>query len=169
MAASVPTPRILRDLRSRPRQPHFSQRAGVGFVRIRSWRLCLVKSSQDSSPQMTRKPNTQNRAQLMCLSGQPALKVRLAARSNVSLRSTGTQGAPCRKKQAGRERMGVCLLQQPWLCGTSACEVAGGAAQNARAVPKARFVALECYTCAALAEVKSAQPPLRTNSNSNSS
>ena len=30
---------------------------------------------------MTRKPNTQNRAPLMCLSGQPALKVRLAASS----------------------------------------------------------------------------------------
>jgi len=30
---------------------------------------------------MTRKPNAQNTAQLMCLSGQPALKVRLAASS----------------------------------------------------------------------------------------
>ena len=30
---------------------------------------------------MTRKPNTQNRAPLMCLSDQPALKVRLAASS----------------------------------------------------------------------------------------
>ena len=38
-----------------------------------------VKSSQDLSPQMTRKPNTQNRAPLMCLSGQPARKVRLVA------------------------------------------------------------------------------------------
>jgi len=30
---------------------------------------------------MTRKPNTQKSAPLMCLSGQPALKVRLAATS----------------------------------------------------------------------------------------
>jgi len=30
-------------------------------------------------PQMTHKPNTQNRAQLMCLSCEPALKVRLVA------------------------------------------------------------------------------------------
>jgi len=37
-----------------------------------------VNSSQDLSSQMTRKPNTQNRAPLMCLSGQSALKVRLA-------------------------------------------------------------------------------------------
>jgi len=40
-----------------------------------------AKSSQGLSPRMTRKPNTQNRAPLMCLSGQPALKVRLAASS----------------------------------------------------------------------------------------
>jgi len=34
--------------------------------------------SQDA-PQITRNPNTQNRAPLMCLSGQLVLKVRLAA------------------------------------------------------------------------------------------
>jgi len=42
------------------------------------------KSSQVKSrltPQMTRKPNTQNRAPLKCLSGQPALKVCFAASS----------------------------------------------------------------------------------------
>jgi len=33
------------------------------------------------TPRMTRKPNTQNRAPLICLSGQPALRVRLAASS----------------------------------------------------------------------------------------
>ena len=33
------------------------------------------------TPQMTRKPNTQNTSPLMCLSGQPGLKVRLAASS----------------------------------------------------------------------------------------
>jgi len=41
---------------------------------------CHDKSSEDE-PQMTRKPNTQNRAPLMHLSSQPALKVRLAASS----------------------------------------------------------------------------------------
>ena len=44
----------------------------------------LIQSSQVKSrptPQMTHKPNTQNRAPLMCLSGQPAFKVRLAASS----------------------------------------------------------------------------------------
>ena len=44
------------------------------------------------APQMTRRPNKQNKAPLMCLSGQPAPKVRLAASS---------------KQQAGREWMGV--------------------------------------------------------------
>jgi len=39
------------------------------------------KSSQDLSPKMTRKSNTQNRAPLMCLSGRPALKACLAASS----------------------------------------------------------------------------------------
>ena len=38
-------------------------------------------SSQDLSPLMTRKPSTQNRTPLICLSGQPALKMRLAASS----------------------------------------------------------------------------------------
>ena len=40
-----------------------------------------ANQSQDLSPQMTRKPNAQNRAPLMRLSGQPALKVCLAASS----------------------------------------------------------------------------------------
>jgi len=40
-----------------------------------------ISQSQDSSPHMARKPNTQNRALLMHLSGQPALKVRFAARN----------------------------------------------------------------------------------------
>ena len=38
-----------------------------------------IKSSQDVSPQMTRKPNTQSRVPPMCLSGQPALELLLAA------------------------------------------------------------------------------------------
>ena len=52
-----------------------------------------VKSSQDLSPKMTRKPNTKNRAPITC--------------TYVPLRSTGTLGAPCRKQLAGRELMGV--------------------------------------------------------------
>ena len=70
--------------------------------------------------QMTRKPNTQNRAPLMCLSGQPALKVRLAASS----------------KRDGNEWAWVVDVAPTaaavWAGRT--CEVAGGAAQNARAV-----------------------------------
>ena len=48
--------------------------------------LAQVKSG--FTPQMARKPNTQNRAPLMFLSGQPALKVRLAATAN----GTGMNG-----------------------------------------------------------------------------
>jgi len=42
----------------------------------------LTATNRDLSPQMTRnKPTAHNRAPLMRLSGQPALKVRLAASS----------------------------------------------------------------------------------------
>ena len=74
---------------------------------------------------MTRKPNTQNRAPLMRLSGQPALKVRLATSS----------------KRDGNEWAWVVSVQTVNAAPTAAavwdertCEVAGGAAQNARAV-----------------------------------
>jgi len=69
------------------------------------------------TPQMTRKPNTQNRAPLICLSGQPALKVRLAASS----------------KRDGDEWAWVVnaapTAAAVWAERTS--EVAGNAAQNA--------------------------------------
>ena len=45
----------------------------------------ILKSSQVKSrftPKMTRKPNTPNKAPLICLFGQPALKAGLAAISN---------------------------------------------------------------------------------------
>ena len=67
-----------------------------------------------------RNPNTQNRAPLMCLSGQPALKVRLAASS----------------KRDGNEWAWVVNVAPTaaavW--DERTCEVAGDAAQNARAV-----------------------------------
>ena len=43
---------------------------------------------------MTRKPNTQNGASLICLSGQPALKVCLAASSSDGFHAQHTQAAP---------------------------------------------------------------------------
>ena len=75
--------------------------------------------------QMTRKPNTQNRAPLMCLSGQPALKVRLAASS----------------KRDGNEWAWAVNVASTAAAvrAERTCEVAGGAAQNARAVLWARF------------------------------
>ena len=42
---------------------------------------CQSQVKSKITSKITRKPNTQNRAQPMCLSGQPALKVRLAASS----------------------------------------------------------------------------------------
>ena len=69
---------------------------------------------------MTRKPNTQNRAPLMRLVGQPALKMRLAASS----------------KRDGNEWAWVVNVAPTatavWAERTY--EVAGDAAQNARAV-----------------------------------
>ena len=70
--------------------------------------------------QMTLKPNTQNRAPLMCLSCQPALKVRLAASS----------------KRGGNE-LAWAVNAAPTaaaLWAERTCEVANDAAQNARAV-----------------------------------
>ena len=111
-----------------------SARAGT---RKKTARWCAAPSQVKSrfTPQMTRKPNTQNRAPLMCLSGQPALKVRLAASS----------------KRDGNEWAWVVNAASAaaavWT--ERRCEVAGDAAQNARAVLRARFVALECQICAA--------------------
>ena len=72
------------------------------------------------TPQMTRKPNTQNRAPLMCHSGQPALRVSLSASS----------------KQGGDEWTWVVnaapAVAAVWAERT--CEVAGDAAQNTRTV-----------------------------------
>ena len=59
---------------------------------------------------MTRKPNTQSRAPLMCLSAEPALKVRLAASS----------------KQDGGE--------WAWVVNVAPTAAAVWAAHNARAV-----------------------------------
>jgi len=69
---------------------------------------------------MPRKPNTQNRAPLMCLSGEPALKVRLAASS----------------KRDGDEWAWV-VNASPTAAAVwaeSTCEVVGDASQNAFAV-----------------------------------
>ena len=69
---------------------------------------------------MTRKPNTQNRAPPMCLSGQPALKVRLAES----------------RKRDGDEWAWI-VNAAPTAAAVWAertCKVAGDAAQNARAV-----------------------------------
>jgi len=108
------------------------------------------KPSQDSSSLMTCKPNTQNTAPLNRLSGQPALKVRLAASTELD----------------GNEWAWVVEFSQTaaavWAERT--CEVAGGAAQNSHAVPKSRFFAFECKTYAALAKVQPAQSPLRMSS-----
>ena len=87
----------------------------------------------------------------MCLSGQPALKVRLAASS----------------KRDGNEWTWVVNAAQTaaavW--DERTCEVAGNAAKNARAVLRARFyVALGCQICAALTKDQPAQPPLRMSS-----
>ena len=72
------------------------------------------------TPQMTRKPNTQNRAQLMCLSGQPALKVRLVSSS---------------KRDANKWALVVnAASTDAAVWAERTCEVAGNAAQNARAV-----------------------------------
>ena len=67
--------------------------------------------------QMTRKPNTQNRAPLMCLSGQLALKVRLAASS---------------KRDVDEWASASPTAAAVW--DERTCEVAGDAAQNAPAV-----------------------------------
>jgi len=72
------------------------------------------------TPQMTRKPNTRNRAPLTCLSGQPALKVRLAA-------SSKRDGSKL-KRIASASPTAAAV----WAECTS--DVAGDAAQNARAV-----------------------------------
>jgi hypothetical protein len=77
----------------------------------------LYKVKSRFTPQMTRKPNTQNRAPLMCLSGKPALKVRLAASS----------------KRDGNEWAWVVVVA-PTAAAVRAermCEVAVDAAQNA--------------------------------------
>ena len=69
---------------------------------------------------MTRKPNTQNRAPLMCLSGQPALKARLAA----SIKRDGNEWA-------------WVVNVSPTAAAVRAertCEVAADAAKNPRAV-----------------------------------
>ena len=72
------------------------------------------------TPQIIRKPSTQNRAPLMCLYGQPALKVRLAVSS----------------KRDGNEWAWVVRVDPTaaavWAERTS--EVAGDAARNYRAV-----------------------------------
>jgi len=69
---------------------------------------------------MKRKPNTQNRAPLLCLAGQPALKVRLAASS----------------KRDGNEWAWVVSVSPAAaaLWDERTCEVAGDAEQNARAL-----------------------------------
>ena len=69
---------------------------------------------------MTRKPNTQDIAPLMCLSGQPALKVRLAASSKWDGNGWAwvVNAAPTAAALWAERK----------------CEVAGDAAQNARAV-----------------------------------
>jgi len=71
---------------------------------------------------MTRKPDTQNRAPLMCLSGQPALKVRLAASSKPS--GTGTNEGVGREVGPTAVAVGA----------ERTCEVVGDAALNALAV-----------------------------------
>jgi len=88
----------------------------------RSGRYTYTRMSQSQvfSPQMALEPNTHNRAPLMCLSGQPALKMRLAASS----------------KRDGNEWAWVVNVAPTaaavWVECT--CKVAGDAAQNARAV-----------------------------------
>jgi len=79
-----------------------------------------IKVKSRFTPQMTRKPNAQNRAPLMCHSGQPALKVRLATSSKLD----------------GNEWAWVVNVAPTaaavW--DERTCDVAGDAAQNARAV-----------------------------------
>jgi len=95
----------------------------VGFIVGESNYSCgyfYVKSSQDLSPQMTRKPKTHNREPLICLSGQPALQVRLVLSS----------------KRDGNEWAWV-VNAAPTAAAVwdeRTCEVAGDAAQNSRAV-----------------------------------
>ena len=74
----------------------------------------------------------------MCLSGQPALKVRLATSS----KRDWNEWAWVVNASPGAAAV--------WAGRT--CEIAGGAAQNGREVLCAPFsVALECQICAALA------------------
>ena len=99
-----------------------------------------------------RKPSTQNRASLMCLSGQPALKVRLAASS----------------KRNGNELAWVVnaapTAAAVW--GERTCEVAGDAAQNARAVSELAFLLHWNVKCAPplLRSSPCARPPLQMSS-----
>jgi len=72
------------------------------------------------TPLMTRKPTSQNRAPLMCLSGQPALKVRLAA----SGKRNGNEWAWLVNAASAASAV--------WA--ERACEVTCNAAQNSRAV-----------------------------------
>jgi len=98
--------------------------------------------SEVKTPQMTLKPNTQNRALLMCISGQPALKVRHAASS----------------KRDGNEWAWVVNVASTaaavWAERT--CEVAGGAAQNCPCSSLSSFFLLHW-------NVKSAPPLLRSS------
>ena len=113
----------------------------------------LFKSSQVKiyPPKWHASQNTQNRAPLMCLSGQPALQVRLAASS----------------KRDGNEWawvVNVALIAAA-VRAERTCEVAGDAAKNARKVSElVFFAALKCQICAALAKVQPAQPSLRMSS-----
>jgi hypothetical protein len=87
----------------------------------------------------------------MCLSDQPALKVRLAASS----------------KRDGSEWAWVvnAAPTATALWDERACEVAGDTAQILVQLPELVFVvALECQVCAALAKAQPAQPSLRMGS-----
>ena len=84
---------------------------------------------------MTRNYNTNNLAPLIFISGQPALKVRLAASSNWD----GNEWA--------------------WVV-----NVAPTAAAVLVKFSELDFVTMECLICAALAKVQPAQPSLRLSS-----
>ena len=91
---------------------------------------------------MTRKPNTQNRAPLICLSGQPALELRLAASSRGGNEWAWAMNATPTTAAVWDERM---------------CEVAGDAAQNSRAVEGiGNLVARRTVLCAVLAVLRAA-------------
>jgi len=107
--------------------------------------LFQVKSSQNLPPQMPHKPKTQNRAPLMRLSGQPALKVRLATSS----------------KRDGNEWAWVVnvIPTAAAVWAERTCEVRMALYKILVLFPELASCALECQSWATPAKAQPAQPP----------